>query len=279
MKRTVLILGAALGFASICLGQAQVKGTVERVKVHGKSLEGNLEGDNPDRDVAVYLPPTYNKDTKRRYPVLYLLHGFTDSAAKWFGFEKHWISFPAVMDEALAQGATKELIVVMPDAYTRFKGSMYSNSVTTGDWEDYVSHELVAYVDAHYRTIASAASRGLAGHSMGGYGAMRIGMKHQEVFSSIYLLSPLLHGTVTDHSQECRRHSAYRIGAHVRRCGESRIPAKRAACLGSRVVAGSEKPSFLYRSAVARWPARPGGRSQVRSQRAARDDRPIHPPH
>src|SRR3974377_417565 len=179
MKPTITIFTAALTFTVLSPAQTQItaKGTVERVKVHGKSLEGNLEGDNPDRDVAVYLPPSYNKDTKRRYPVLYLLHGFTDSAAKWFGFEKHWISFPAVMDEALAQGATKEMIVVMPDAYTRFKGSMYSNSATTGDWEDYVAHELVAYVDAYYRTIPSAARRGLAGHSMGGYGDMRIAKK------------------------------------------------------------------------------------------------------
>jgi enterochelin esterase-like enzyme len=192
MNHLVVLLGAV---AVLTAGQDQpaVKGTVERVKVHGKSLEGNLEGDSPDRDVAVYLPPSYNKGTKR-YPVLYLLHGFTDSAAKWMGFEKHWISFPAVMDEALAQGATKEMIVVMPDAYMRFKGSMYSNSATTGDWEDYIARELVSYIDVHYRTIATGASRGLAGHSMGGYGTMRIGMKHPEVFSSIYLLSPCCMG-------------------------------------------------------------------------------------
>src|SRR5438270_3198575 len=98
------------------------------------------------------------------------------------------------MDQALSDGSTREMIVVMPDAYTRFKGSMYSSSVTTGDWEDYISQELVAYVDAHYRTIAAAASRGLAGHSMGGYGAIRVGMKHPEVFSSIYLLSPCCMG-------------------------------------------------------------------------------------
>lgn len=66
---------------------------------------------------------------------------------------------------------------------------MYSSSVTTGDWEKFVSQELVAFIDAHYRTIAKRSSRGLAGHSMGGYGTLRIGMKHPEVFSSIYLLS------------------------------------------------------------------------------------------
>jgi S-formylglutathione hydrolase FrmB len=82
------------------------------------------------------------------------------------------------------------MIVVMPNAFTLYQGSMYSNSATTGNWEDYVATELVAYIDAHYRTIARAASRGLAGHSMGGYGAVRIGMKHPEVYSSLYLLSP-----------------------------------------------------------------------------------------
>jgi S-formylglutathione hydrolase FrmB len=66
---------------------------------------------------------------------------------------------------------------------------MYSSSVTTGDWETYVARDLVAYIDSHYRTIASRRSRGLAGHSMGGYGALRIGMKRPDVFSSLYLMS------------------------------------------------------------------------------------------
>lgn len=62
------------------------------------------------------------------------------------------------------------MIIVMPNAYTRYMGSMYSNSATTGDWETYVAKELVAYIDGHFRTIAERDSRGLAGHSMGGYG-------------------------------------------------------------------------------------------------------------
>ncbi|MDQ1474069.1 MAG: hypothetical protein QOJ99_5549 [Bryobacterales bacterium] len=166
-----------------------VKGSVERIKVHGKSLEGNLEGDSPDRDVVVYLPPGYRSSGARRYPVVYLLHGYTDSEERWFGFVKHFISVPDAADKALASGG-KETIIVMPNAYTRFQGSMYSTSVTTGDWETYVATELVAFIDGHYRTLATRDSRGLAGHSMGGYGTMRIGMKHPEVFSAIYALSP-----------------------------------------------------------------------------------------
>lgn len=166
------------------------QGTVERIKVHGKALEGNLAGDSPNRDVSVYLPPSYKRDSNRRYPVLYMLHGFTDDDAKWFGFTEHWINFPWVIDKTLAGHSAEEMIIVMPNAYTRYKGSMYSSSVTTGDWEGYVANDLVSSIDARYRTIPDAASRGLAGHSMGGYGTLRIGMKRPDVFSSIYLLSP-----------------------------------------------------------------------------------------
>jgi S-formylglutathione hydrolase FrmB len=96
-----------------------------------------------------------------------MLHGFTDSDAQWFGAVKHWINLPEVINKALADGNTREMIVVMPNGFTRFKGSMYSNSVTVGDWETFVTKELVSYIDMHYRTLAQAASRGLAGHSMG----------------------------------------------------------------------------------------------------------------
>jgi S-formylglutathione hydrolase FrmB len=66
---------------------------------------------------------------------------------------------------------------------------MYSASATTGDWEAYIAGDLVSYVDSHYRTIADRMSRGLGGHSMGGYGTVRIGMKRPDVFSSLYIMS------------------------------------------------------------------------------------------
>jgi S-formylglutathione hydrolase len=165
-------------------------GKYERVTVHGYSLAGNLEGDSADREVSVYLPPGYEKNAARRYPVLYLLHGFTDSDTRWFGLRgKHFVNVQGAIDRAYARGA-HEMIVVMPDAFTKYQGSMYSNSVTTGDWEAFVSRDLVHYVDSHYRTLAQRSSRGLAGHSMGGYGTMRLGMKYPNVFSSLYAMSP-----------------------------------------------------------------------------------------
>lgn len=161
-------------------------GTIERIKVHGKSLEGNLENDSPDRDVAVYLPPSYAVKKKQRYPVLYLLHGYGRTVEKWVPF----IDLPAGADRDIATGTAKEMIVVIPDANTAYGGSMYSSSPTTGDWEAYITQDLVSYVDTHYRTIATRDSRGLAGHSMGGYGVWRIGMKHPELYAAIYSLSP-----------------------------------------------------------------------------------------
>lgn len=159
--------------------------TVEHIKIHGTYLEGNLEGDAVDRDVFVFLPPSYNKDKHRRYPVVYALHGYSIGAEQW----THEIHVPQTIEGAFAQGA-KEMIVVLPDSKTVHNGSMYSSSVTTGDFENFIAHDVVSYIDAHYRTLPNRLSRGLVGHSMGGYGASRIGMKHADVFGSLYIMSP-----------------------------------------------------------------------------------------
>src|SRR5476649_1599845 len=159
--------------------------TVEHIKIHGAALEGNLEGDAVDRDAIVFLPPSYEKDKKRHYPVVYALHGYSIGAEQW----SHEIHVPQTIEGAFAQGA-KEMIVVLPDSKTLHNGSMYSSSVTTGDFEQFISHDLVSYIDAHYRTIPNRLGRGLVGHSMGGYGATRIGMKHSDVFGSLYIMSP-----------------------------------------------------------------------------------------
>jgi enterochelin esterase-like enzyme len=159
--------------------------TLEHIKVHGTALEGNLEGEAVDRDVIVFLPPSYAKEKSRRYPVVYALHGYSIGADQW----THEIHVPQTIEGAFAQGA-HEMIVVLPDSKTLYNGSMYSSSVTTGDFERFIAHDVVAYIDAHYRTIPDRLSRGLAGHSMGGYGATRIGFKHPDVFGSLYIMSP-----------------------------------------------------------------------------------------
>jgi enterochelin esterase-like enzyme len=159
--------------------------TVERIKVHGTALEGNLEGNAVDRDVLVFLPPSYGREKSRRYPVVYALHGYSIGTEQWASE----IHVPQTIEGAFASGA-KEMIVVLPDSKTVHNGSMYSSSVTTGDFEAFIARDVVSFIDARYRTIPNRNSRGLVGHSMGGYGAARIGMKHADVFGSLYIMSP-----------------------------------------------------------------------------------------
>lgn len=190
MKTALTILVAASVAIFVPQSRAQKstdakQGSWEKIKVHGQSLDGNLEGDSPDRDVFVYLPPSYMTSPNRRYPVVYFLHGYAAHA------ETYWksLSVPAAADAAVADGSAHEMILVLPDAFTVYDGSMFSNSPTTGDWETYVAQDLITYIDSHYRTIADRSARGLAGHSMGGYGTVRIGMKHPEAFSVLYAMS------------------------------------------------------------------------------------------
>jgi enterochelin esterase-like enzyme len=187
MKKLLFL--TALVMMSFSFVNAQ-KGTKERIKIHSQALQGNLIGDPAERDVTVYLPPSYVSNPDRHFPVLYMLHGFTDTDSQWFGWEDHWINLQDVIEQSIAEGLSKEMIVVMPNAYNTFKGSMYASSATIGDWETFVTQELVSYVDENYRTIPNKNSRGLAGHSMGGYGTLRLGMKNPDVYAAIYALSP-----------------------------------------------------------------------------------------
>lgn len=157
---------------------------VEEIKVHSPSIEGNLEGNSADRDVFVVLPPSYDKEPSRRYPVVYFLHGFFASAQKYMEGTK------IAEGAAVALDATgKEMIIVVPDADSRHAGSLYSNSPTVGDFEGFIARDLVNAIDKRYRTLAKPESRGLSGHSMGGYGTLRIAMNHPGVFSSVYAMS------------------------------------------------------------------------------------------
>lgn len=159
--------------------------TLQRIKVHSVAIAGNLEGESADRDVIVVLPPSYGKELKRRYPVVYALHGYSIGPEQWI----KEIHVPQTVEGAFAKGAG-EMIVVLPDSKTAYNGSMYSSSTTSGDFERFIVRDLVRYVDGHYRTLAGRESRGLVGHSMGGYGATRLGLKYPDVFGAVYMMSP-----------------------------------------------------------------------------------------
>jgi S-formylglutathione hydrolase FrmB len=144
-------------------------------------------GESPEPDVSIYLPPSYSTERNRRYPVVYLLHGYTGTDLGYFGSTGRQLH--VIAEQVYGRGAAKEMILVMPNCMNAYGGCMYSNSVTAGNWEGYVAEDLVAYMDGHYRTIPARESRGLAGHSMGGYGTLRIAMKRPDVFGAIYALS------------------------------------------------------------------------------------------
>src|SRR5580765_2694974 len=114
--------------------------TVEHIKVHGTALEGNLEGDDVDREVIVFLPPGYAADRNQRYPVVYALHGYSIGAQQW----SQEIHVPQTMEGAFALG-THEMIVVLPDSKTVHNGSMYSSSGTTGDYENFIAGDVVSF--------------------------------------------------------------------------------------------------------------------------------------
>ncbi len=182
-----LLLGLAAAFQAVGAAAAQ-QGTVVETTVDCPSLRGNLVGDPTRRPVAVYLPPSYREQKARRYPAVYLLHGYQGSHRQWMAGGKAW-NIRDVMDRLIRAGRVQEMILVMPDAANRFGGGFYTNSAATGDWEDCIAKDVVAFADRTYRTIPAAASRGIAGHSMGGYGALRLAMKHPDRFGAAYGLS------------------------------------------------------------------------------------------
>jgi S-formylglutathione hydrolase len=181
------------------------------------ALKNNLLGDPAQRNVAVYLPPTYKTSATRRYPTVYLLHGYL-SNLQAFGKREgipgyQGMQLATLMDGLIATGTSKEMIVVVPDGRNAYFGSFYTNSPVTGGWEDFVARELVRWVDGNFRTIAAAESRGIAGHSMGGYGAIMLGMKHPDVFGAFYALSPCCVGLEGDLGPE---NQAWVAAAQVR---------------------------------------------------------------
>jgi S-formylglutathione hydrolase FrmB len=200
MKTLLLILTLGPLF---CWGQDQFpQGQIVVERLTSEALK-NSGGENPTRRITVYLPPDYDKTTNR-YPVIYYLHGFTWSDSLQIASDH----FDKLLDKAIATGKIRPLVVVMPNQHTLYRGSWYTNSTLTGNWSDFTAKDLVQFIDAKYRTIANEESRGIVGHSMGGYGAIKIGMQFPDVFSSVYALSPGLLGLVKDfgyNSQAFRR--------------------------------------------------------------------------
>lgn len=193
----------AVVFTSVSIASGQTTqttavGSLDDLRVPAPSLAGNLLGDPTTQRVLVYLPPSYKRETAKRYPTLYLLHGYTDSPDVWLTKGYQEMNLSTEMDSLIAKGVAAEMIVVVPNGRNAYLGSFYTNSAVAGNWEDYVYRDIVNFIDGRYRTLAKPASRGIAGHSMGGYGAFVLAMKHPDVFGATYALSPCCVGMEGD---------------------------------------------------------------------------------
>lgn len=157
---------------------AQPTVEIKREKITSQALAGNLLGDPAERKFFVLLPPGYATGDKR-YPVVYVMPWADgppgDNAA----------GFKVAMESLLRQDEFSEMIVVVPDGSTVLGASHMRSSPTIGDYETYVTREVVDYVDAHFRTLPTRDSRGLAGCSNGGGPAMRLGLKYPNIFSVV----------------------------------------------------------------------------------------------
>ena len=170
--------------------QSQSVGRIVEDTVPGPSLAGNVLGDLERQPAFVYLPPGYDRQGDRRYPVLYLLHGVLDSPEVWVEPVYDGMTIQATMDSLIAAGEIGPAIVVMPNGRNAYGGSYYANSPVSGNWADFIARDLVTHVDATYRTIPARESRAILGHSMGGMGAIRLSMDYPDVFSVVWGMNP-----------------------------------------------------------------------------------------
>ncbi|MBI3740412.1 MAG: esterase family protein, partial [Chloroflexi bacterium] len=157
------------------------QGSVIIETIEGNVLRGNSLGDPTTRRVAIYLPPNYDSSTAR-YPVLFVLTGFTGRGTMLLNDSAWDENIAQRMDRLIASGAVRPMILVMPDCFTRIGGSQYINSSATGNYEDHVVKELVPFIDKKYRTMADRDHRAVTGKSSGGYGSVILAMRHPEVF-------------------------------------------------------------------------------------------------
>lgn len=156
--------------------------------VQSIALEGNLLNDPSTRSVLVYLPPSYGLGD-RHYPVLYLLHGNFGHNTIWTEGLLQGMDIRVSMDSLIFADIIHEMILVLPDVNNRYHGSHYVNSSVTGNWADFITRDLVQYIDSTYRTLPNSNSRGLSGHSMGGRGTLYLAMSYPGIFGAIYGLS------------------------------------------------------------------------------------------
>jgi hypothetical protein len=160
----------------------ELAGRFEEHAFESEALKGNPLGDPHVRPLWVYVPPGYDDEAERRYPTIYVIQGLTGQLDMWRNRSAFRKNFPELADELLASGEAPPCLLVWVDAWTSLGGSQFIDSPGTGRYHTYLCNEVVTWVDAQYRTLASRDHRGIAGKSSGGYGAMVNAMLRPDVF-------------------------------------------------------------------------------------------------
>src|SRR3984885_3852493 len=177
----------AIALSAVSTLAQATQGLIVDRQITSTNFADNKIGISPVRKMVIYLPRGYNSST-RRYPVIYFLpNPFEDN----YRFDFDHRDAQGLFDRAIAEGVIKEFILVAVDMNTPLGSSWYVNSSATGNWEDFMTQELVPYIDANFKTLPNRASRGIAGIFIGGYGAIRFGMRHPNIFGSVYAMHPV----------------------------------------------------------------------------------------
>jgi Putative esterase len=183
---TLALLQAVPAFAVAANSQVVVR------ELRSEEIANDKAGVDPVRRMLVYLPAGYDPASAQRYPVIYFLPNPFEESYR-YDFDRR--DAQGLFDRAIAEGVIRRFILVAVDMNTPLGSSWYVNSSATGNWENFMIQEVVPYIDANFKTLPNRDSRGIAGIFIGGYGAIRFGMRHPDVFGTVYAMHPV--GTAT----------------------------------------------------------------------------------
>jgi len=162
----------------------RIEGDLRVEFIQSPALKDNPLGDPSQRPVVAYLPPGYDPQGSRRYPVLYCLHGYTGDAAALVSARPWETNAVQWMDRLISAKRMPPAILIIVDGFTRLGGSQYVNSVHNGDYATYTIRDVVGHADATYRTIAEEGGRAVFGKSSGGFGALYLCMQYPGTFAA-----------------------------------------------------------------------------------------------
>jgi hypothetical protein len=163
----------------------ELAGRLDEHLIESELLRTNPLDDPYERPLWVYVPPGYDEDPGRRFPSIYVIQGYTGHVAMWRNRTAYRQPFPETADQVFARHESPPAIVVYVDAWTTYGGSQFVDSPGTGCYHSYLCDEVVPWVDARYRTLASRDHRGIMGKSSGGFGAMITPMLRPDLFGAL----------------------------------------------------------------------------------------------